>query len=142
MVIRLIPLRPSVHALSRDTLVQEPIGEQAPPGCETGSDERGTAAPGQKARAGDAANTACFDITVRADCHGTEFACKDCQWFHFGVHGDFAEHERLRFQILGLSRFKTTSADVKRGRFLTDGIRPVVRRGEELYIYIYIYIYV
>jgi len=69
-----------------------------------------------------------FDVLVRADCEGTPFERIDRQWFYFGVRGDIEPNQKLRFRVLGLSRFNhVESAGKKQRRLLTDGLQPVFR---------------
>lgn len=72
-----------------------------------------------------------FDVRVRADCGGGVARAKqECQWFHFGLRGGLAKGSRLRFRMLGLSRFeKLQGAGAVCGSLLTDGMLPVVRQG-------------
>ncbi|CAK9048783.1 Cytosolic carboxypeptidase-like protein 5 (ATP/GTP-binding protein-like 5), partial [Durusdinium trenchii] len=69
----------------------------------------------------------CFEVTARADCAGTPFASEECQWFHFGIRGE-VEKTRLRFHVLGLSRFRRLETTrMVSGQLLTDGLQPVFR---------------
>jgi len=68
-----------------------------------------------------------FDVRIRADCAGTAFQRSDCQWFYFGMQGHFAAGCKLRFQVFGLSRFKSCKSSSVRAKFLLDGLLPVVR---------------
>jgi len=65
-----------------------------------------------------------FDVLVRPDAAGTPFERIDCQWFYFGMSGEIAPGQTLRFRVLGLSRFRKLRA--ANGPLLTDGLRPVV----------------
>mmetsp|Transcript_16173 Transcript_16173/g.36748 ORF Transcript_16173/g.36748 Transcript_16173/m.36748 type:complete len:664 (+) Transcript_16173:262-2253(+) len=69
----------------------------------------------------------CFEVMARADCEGTQFASEECQWFHFGLRGRALPRKtKLRFHILGLSRFKRLQTTrLVTGQLLTDGLQPV-----------------